>query len=479
MDKKNVSNKILKNKNKEKFKKKNKYWSSYRSFILTAIGASVGLGNIWKFPYEVAKNGSGFIIIYSILMLIFSLPSLLIEMFLGFYSKSSSIDTFKIISKENNLSFRWKYIGWIGIFTLFIILSFYGVISGWVIEYLWKSINNIFKGMKSYNDSNKVWINFCSDPSKLFTVQFLFMFFTAFIVGKGIEKGIERFSVFLVIMLIIILLLLFFCSFFLKGFNYSIKFLLSLNLSRPLTLVFISALGQSFFSQSAGLTTMIVYGSYINPKSRIDLKIASLIITIANILISILASFVIFPIIFTYQFYDLKNIDSNLILTILPLSFGKISFVKEIFSYFLEPLFFILLFFTALTSSLSMLEPLVYSFLKKSYEKNYFGRQFLSFIISVFSLIIGIKSIASSNFYKNHQIIGEKNFFDTIIILSTNILMPIGVMLCSILLGWFFPNHRQKTILKIKNKILYFIWRFLLKWMIPIGILFNFIFLIF
>lgn len=422
-------------------------WSK-TGFIAAAVGSAIGLGNIWRFPYVVGENGGGaFLIPYLIAILLFGIPVMLLELSAGRKFKGS-ITT--VLSKINP---KIKHLGLIPVIVLTVILSYYVVIMSWTLAY---SLFSLF----GYVD----FTQFTASIYPLFLFVAVIIAITI-IVSKGIKGGIEKTCKYGIPLLFLFFLILLIKSFFLPGFSEGISFFLKpdLNsLSNPK--IWMTALGQAFFSLSVGLSIMLTYGSYLNKK--VNLVKSSFIITFADTLIAIVSGLVIFPIVFSFGFNPASG--PELAFVTLPKIFSTMPFGN-----ILGLLFFLALFIGALTSAISMLEVSVSTIV----DELKISRKKAAWFSALIIFILGLPSALSYSSIKL-QLFG-KPFLDTIDHLFGTVLTPLIAAILCILLGWFWdldnifieinPQHNQR---KIHHHILVV----LIKYIIPIGLISLFIF---
>jgi len=424
-------------------------WGSKIGFILAASGSAVGLGNIWRFPYTAGKNGGAlFVLIYLLSVLIIAFPVLLAEVSLGRFTGKNPVGAFKSIAPKS----LWKVIGYLGVTTGVMILSYYAVVAGWTLGYLYKSITGQF-----HNITNKIaeknFELFTSSSFLQIILLALFLFLTIYIVSRGIASGIEKFSKILMPLLLGILFLLLIRSLTLKGALKGLEFYLNPDFSKISPKVILEAMGQAFFSLSLGMGTMITYGSYVS-KSE-DLPSSAAWIAFFDTFIAIMAGFIIFPAIFS------QNMDPaggpGLVFNILPVIFSKIP-GGVIFG----SLFFALLSIAALTSTISLLEvPVAFLIDEKKWS-----RKKSVIVVGVITFVFGVPSALSTGgvkFLSKLPIVG-RSFFDLWDFLWGNLSLSIGAFFIAIFVGYVWKA--SKALLEITRGSERF--RFASFWMISI-----------
>jgi NSS family neurotransmitter:Na+ symporter len=388
-------------------------------FILAAAGSAIGLGNIWRFPYLVGKNGgAAFVVIYLIITVFIGLPVMMAEFAIGRAAQRSPVAAFGAIGAHP----FWSLIGWMG--TLaggFFTLSFYNVVGGWTIKYMIESLS-VLLPLAADGKSGDFFNAFIGNSYQVVFFQVVFMALTTLIVLGGIGKGIERACKVLMPALFAILIILIFRSVTLPGAEVGINFYLKPDLSKLTGETLLDALGQSFFSLSLGLGIMITYGSYIGREERLP---SSAVWTASlDTLIALLAGLAIFPAVFAMGLEPGQG--AGLSFVTLPAVFAKMP-AGMVFSF----LFFMLLFFAAITSSMSLME-VATAF---GIEKFKWGRAKTVCVMGVVIVLLGVPSALS---LAGAPQIAGKAFFDAVEYLCNNVLLPVGSFLACLFVGWMW-----------------------------------------
>ncbi len=419
--KKEYSNNNLNN--RESFK------SSFGLFA-AAVGSAVGLGNIWRFPYITGKyGGAAFLIVYLICVVIIGIPVMLAEFVIGREGQKDAIGSFKKIAPGT----KWYLSGVLGVLAGFLILSFYSVIAGWTLEYLFQSITNQFVG-KNVEGIKTMFEQFTSNPIKPIVCQFIVLLITSYIVANGIEKGIEKYSSILVPALIIIILILDIQAITFPGGKRGLSFLFKPDFSKVNGKVILAALGHAFFSLSLGAGTMVTYGSYIRKDERLGRSVLN--IALADTLIAVLAGIAIFPGVFSLGIEP--DSGPGLVFITLPNVFTKLPG-----GYIFSVLFFLLLVLAALTSTISMLEPVVAYIM----DRFNLSRKKSTLISTSLIFIIGIFASLSNGPLSNILFFGMP-LLDFLDYVTANYLMTIGSLISIIFVGWKLDKNiveRQLT----------------------------------
>ncbi len=432
-------------------------WSSRFAFIMVTAGAAVGLGNIWKFPYVAGNNGGGaFVVTYLLCTLLVGIPAMIAELLIGRHGRQNAVNTLATVAKAANHSTRWEGLGWLGCLTLLMVLSFYSVVSGWSIAYLFYAFKGTFVNISAV-DIVQLWSNLLSSPMTLIAWHSVFMFLTMIVVALGVNAGIEKASKWMMPALLIILLFLVVYAGFVGDFKQATHFLFSFKLEAFTSKAVINAMGQAFFSLATGAGAILIYGSYLSKKTNMVETV--LIISVINVMVAILAGLAIFPIVFSHGLQPESG--PGLMFQILPIAFSQMPGSQVI-----AILFFTLLLFAAWTSSISMGEPLV----ALLYERWNISRKRGAFYIGVLAWIMGLLSVFSFNLWQNVKVFSKWGIFDLLTDIPINILLPVGAFLYCIFAGWIMkPKDVQAEFGESMPKI-YLAWRFAIRYLAPLGI---------
>ncbi len=423
--------------------------------IAAAAGSAVGLGNIWKFPYIAGVyGGAAFLFVYLAFILSVGLPVMLSEFIIGRSSKRNAFGAFKVLAPGS----PWKYIGILGVASAFLILSFYGVVAGWSIEYVVISLKNGFVN-KRPDEIATLFSSFNQAEVKPVLYQLLFMLFTAAIVIVGVKKGIEKYTKILMPLLVVILLILCVKSLSLHGARAGLDFLFKPDFSKLTGDGILSALGHAFFTLSLGMGTLITYGSYIDEKNNLISTVIN--VTVADTVIAIMAGIAIFPAVFAFGIAPAEG--PGLIFVTLPNVFAQMPG-----GYIFSILFFILLTVAALTSAISILEVVV-AYFKEEFRMS---RKTSTILATILISFLGILCSLSMGDLSAYRLFGL-NIFDIIDWVSANLFLPIGGLFISIFVGWFYGRKKVKEELSKGMKvseILLSVFMFLVKFIAPLAI---------
>ncbi|WLR50393.1 sodium-dependent transporter [Bacillus tianshenii] len=435
-------------------------WSSKIAFILAAAGSAIGLGAIWKFPYMAGMNGGGvFFLLFLIFTIFLGAPMLLAEFVIGRRSQKDAVDSYRTLAPNS----KWHYVGYLGVVTSFLLLSFYSVVGGWILSYLFRSLTGQLSNL-SNDGYGQLFNSIIANPWEVPIAQFIFMLLTIFVVQNGVKKGIETASKYMMPALFILFIVLVIRSLTLEGAMEGVKFLLSPDFSKLTAETVIMALGQAFFALSVGISVMVTYSSYLPKSENLPRSVTSVVSL--NILISLLAGLAIFPAVFALGFNP--SAGPELIFIIFPAVFDKIAFGGFFFAIFL-----ILLLFATLTSAFSILEIVVASVAKDDTEK----RRKSSWIIGLLVFITGIPSALSFGLLGEFTLFG-KVWFDFADYLCSNILLPLG----GLLIALFVSRRMSKESLFAEvneggtmSASLFAIWYNAVRYLLPIGIILIFL----
>jgi neurotransmitter:Na+ symporter, NSS family len=435
---------------------KRDHFASKIGFVLAAAGSAIGLGAIWKFPYMAGTNGgSVFVLLFIISTLLIGLPILLAEFLIGRRGQADAITALKKLAPGK----KWFLIGWSGFFFSFIILSFYSVVGGWILSYLGRALLFSFdnNGESYYAE---LFGTIISNPWEVLIGQAVFMILTIVIVRGGIEGGIERASRIMMPALLIFFIILVFRSLTLEGAMEGVKFMFVPDWSYFNAKTMLLALGQAFFSLSVGVAGMMTYASYL-PKDQ-KLGNSAFSVSMLNIGISIMAGLVIFPAVFALGYSP--NEGPGLVFIILPAVFEQLPF-GALFML----LFFILLLFATLTSSIAMLETIVSMGIKNAFDK----RKRAAWIYGLLIFLVGVPSALSFGVFSDFKIFG-KTFFDFADFLTSSFGLPLGALLISIFAGYIMKKSVTYEELNVTSTT-YAIWHFIVRYLAPFAIIVIFI----
>ncbi len=428
-------------------------WGSRLGFVLAAAGSAVGLGNIWKFPYMAGQNGGGaFLILYLALVFTIGISVMLAEFAIGRAAQRDPVGAFAVLKGK-----LWPLVGVIGILAGFIILSFYSVVAGWTIAYIIKMATGTLAG--DAEALGAAFGGFIADPVEPLIYHALFMGLTVAVVLGGVHGGIERACKVLMPMLFVLLLVLIARVVTLPGAEQGLEFFLKPDFSKVNADMLNGALSQAFFSLSIGMGAMITYGSYLNKKE--NLGKSALWVSSLDSLVAVLAGLLILPAVFAFGFDPAAG--PGLTFITLPAVFAQMPG-----GTFFGILFFVLLTVAALTSAVSLLQPIIAYFVD---EKDCNAKT-TAIVAGVVIFALGIPSSLSMGVWSDVHIIGEKGFLDSMDYIASNILLPVGGILISIFVGWIIADKMKDEVTNSGEKAFPFMgaWLFICRFIAPVAV---------
>ncbi|HIZ91246.1 MAG TPA: sodium-dependent transporter [Candidatus Bacteroides merdavium] len=433
--------------------------------ILASAGSAVGLGNIWRFPFETGNHGgAAFILIYLGCVLFFGIPIMVAEFSIGRHSRANTAGAYQKLAPGT----QWRWVGRMGVLAGFLILGYYSVVAGWTLEYIVQAGTNAFAG-QSANDFIASFNGFVAHPWRPALWMLVFMLMTHFIIVKGVERGIEKSSKIMMPMLFLLLIVLAVCSVSLPGAGAGIEFLLKPDFSKVDGNVLLGAMGQAFFSLSLGMGCLCTYASYF--RNDTNLPKTALNVGWIDTMVAILAGFIIFPAAFSVGIQP--DAGPSLLFITLPnvfqQAFGNLPWLAIILSI----MFYVLLALAALTSTISLHE-VVTAYLHEEFNLT---RSRAAKLVTAGCTFLGVLCSLSLGIGKELTIFGL-TLFDLFDFLTAKIMLPLGGFFIAIFTGWYLDKRIVWE--EVSNngtlpKVVYRIWLFLLKYIAPIGIGFIFI----
>ncbi len=438
-------------------------WSSRLAFLMAAVGSAVGLANIWRFPYTAGVGGGGaFVMVYLGAVLLLALPLVIAELTLGRRGAAAPPEAIANVAVESGRSPRW---GWMGVilggFGGMLALSFYAVVGGWTLAYVIEMASGGLRDV-SIEQAQAAFEKLNGNPWTLLAWFSIFIGATIVISAHGIRKGVERAVKLMMPALLAMLLIMVGYAIGVGDFAQAVRFLFMPDFSKLTAGIVLGAFGQAFFSVSVGLTALVAYGSYISKDTSIPRS--ALIIVCVDTLVAILAGLAIFPIIFAFGMAPDEG--PGLVFMTLPFVFAGIPGGQ-----FFGGMFFLLLLFAALTSSIGMIEAPV-SWL---HERTRLNRTGAAVAVGGTSWFLGVFAVLSFNrlaeFYPldGIAIFSGKTFFDLYDFLVINLLMPLGGILIAIFTGWLVKRKfTQQELYGDAPTVWYRVWLFLLRFVAPL-----------
>lgn len=437
-------------------------WGSRLGFILAAAGSAVGLGNIWKFPYITGENGGGlFVLVYLACIALVGMPIMMAEIFIGRETQCSPVGAFRSLSKPRS---PWILTGWLGVVTGLFILSFYSIVAGWSMHYVYLSATNAFGG-KTPDEIGNTFGEVASSAGINVGWHLAFMALTIIIVIGGIKTGIERASRILMPALFIMLIALLIRASTTEGFPRAFSFVFGFH-SEDLTATgVLEALGHAFFTLSLGMGAMITYGSYL--KKSDDIVGVSFAVGILDTLVALLACLVLFPIVFTHGMDPGSG--PGLVFASMPIAFSQMA-GGAIWAV----IFFVLLFFAALTSAISLLEVVASYFI----DELGWARWKAATVCGGFIALLGIPSGLANGgaaIFSSKMAEGPigKDWMTLLDDLTSQWMLPMGGLFIALFVAWRVGDKAREHGFKTGCRFakLYAGWVILLRYLVPIGVL--------
>jgi len=448
---------------------KTEYWSGRLAFILASVGAAVGLGNIWKFPYTLGNSGgSAFVLIYVLAIVLIATPIMLSEMIIGRRSGKSAPEAMKSLAIEGGHSARWSLVGWMGLFALLLVLSFYSVIAGWSMAYLLKTLVGGLMGLTAERAGSSFGA-FLQQPLTLTFWHLLFTVITVFIVARGIKTGLERVVTVIMPALFLMLIGLVIYSAVTAEFGQALQFLFTPDFSKVTSDIVLAAVGQAFFSVNVGVGAVLTYSAYL-PKD-VNLFRSALTISAGDTLVALLAGLVIFPLVFAYGLDPAEG--PGLVFVTLTTAFAQMPGGS-----FVGAAFFLMLLFAALTSSLSMLETMT----ARAVEFPGVSRTKAACLIGACTFGLGLITVLSFSIWADFYPLGSvttfatKTPFDLIDYLVSNVMLPMGGVLYALFAGWWLSREIQVNELGVGEGALFSVWLMLVRLVAPFAVALVFYF---
>jgi NSS family neurotransmitter:Na+ symporter len=442
-------------------------WGSKIGFIFAATGSAVGLGNLWKFPYITwHNNGGAFVLIYLVAVVIIGWPIMMAEIIIGRRTQENPVPAFEMLGSK-----RWSLVGWLGVLTGFIILGYYTVIAGWTITSFISCMKWSLGGYVA--PPADAFGNFAANGLLQLLLSLIFMAATAVIIWMGIKKGIERATKILMPILFAILVYLVIMVLFLPGKDQTFKFLFTPNFSQLPSAGILEAVGHAFFTLSLGMGAMITYGSYMKREESIHRSAA--MVVFLDTFVAICACIVMYTIIFSVP--GMRESVSGSAVGMLFITLPNLLYTEIPFGATVAPVFYILVAFAALSSTISLMEVIVSLFIDKLNMKRHKATiigALSTYVVSIFSALSLGAVPALSNFSLFGE--GKEGVLSTLDHLAANWMLPIGGLFITIFVGWRLDKRISDDELRMTrpdgSKMLsYRLFRFFIRYTAPAAIL--------
>ena len=431
--------------------------------ILATAGSAVGLGNVWRFPFITGQNGgAAFIVLYFGCILLLGIPGMVSEFIIGRRAQSNAYRAYGKMGGR-----WWRLVGILGILTSTIILGFYAVVAGWCLQYLYASIAGQLTGDAAF--VQQYFREFTSNPVRPCLWAVAFVVITHLVIVRGVRRGIERASKILMPLLLCLLVVIIVASCLLPGAMEGVRFLLLPDFSKVTHSVLLEALGQAFFSLSLGTACLCTYASYFSRSTNL-LRSATQI-ALLDTCIAILAGLMIFPAAFSVG----VNPDSgpSLIFITLPNVFQQAFAQMPVAGYVIGILFYALLVFAALTSTISMHEIGTAFF----HEELHIERHSAAWILTGVCSILAVFCSFSVGAVEGIRLFGM-SLMDFCDFLTANLMLPAGALLTSVLIGWVASKQTVRDEFSNGGTVglrWFGVWRFCVRFVVPVCILLVFL----
>ena len=437
-------------------------WTGRTGFILATIGSAVGIGSIWKFPYEVGANGgSAFLLFYLLGLVGVVVPLMFAEFAIGRRGRGDPVASIARLAASFGADRRWRFVGLLGVLTGFLILTFYSVIGGWTLGYAWQTAVEGLAG-QSADAARLRFEAFLAEPVQMIAFHGVFMASTAFVIARGVTHGIETASKILMPVLAALMLALAGYAIVEGDLDATVRFLFKLEPERITADAVISALGLGFFSIGVGLGLMITYAAYAGAQVR--LTQVAIVSVVADTAISLAAGFAVFPIVFAHGLDPGSG--PGMVFVTLPLAFARMP-LGTVAAF----AFFALLFVAALASAISLLE-LVVAMLTRRYR---WSRLRATLLATGACFVGGIPTVLSFNLWAQwHPLeavpaLAHQTFYDLLDGLTSNLMLPAGGFALALFAGWAMPERAIADELRMPRKAASAL-RFTLRYLAPAGI---------
>ena len=436
---------------------KTETWSSTRGFLMATVGAAVGLGNLWRFPYIAGSNGgSAFVLVYVGWVLVLGLPLVIGELALGRRGGRNAVHTMREVASREGRSGAWVLIGWLSILVPLVGITYYSIVAGWSLNYTLLAAQGAFQGI-SAEGAKELFGALLSNPLRLMFWHGLFIAIVTAILAVGVRKGLERASKLLMPGLFGLLMLLVAWAAIAGDLGKGMAFLFSADFSALTLDGVLVALGQALFSLAIGVGMLITYGAYV--PQRVSLPKAGAIIAGADSLVALLAGMAIFPIVFAVGLE--ADSGPGLIFETLPIAFAGMPG-----GVLLGTLFFVMLSLAAITTGFGMIEPAV-AWLSR---ETFLTRPLATLLMGALTWAVGLVFVLSFNVWADFKPFGgvfsDKGLFELVDYLVANLLLPVNALLLAAFLGYFWPLRSARAETALSGAQLR-IWRALL-WLAPL-----------
>ena len=435
-------------------------WTSYWTFLIAIISSSIGLGNIWKFPYEMGSHGGGtFLIVYLPCLLLVALPVMMSEIMIGRYGRSDPVHGAAHIARQERISSLWQIMGWLAMLGGFLVFTYYSVVGGWILYYIMHSASGSFVDVPAEIVQSS-FSALLQDTDQLIIWHTVFVLMVVAVLARGLRAGLERALYLLMPCFAALVIWLCLYASQVGDFNRALEFVFTYDLQEIDAELIVSALTQALFSLSIGLGALIMYGAYIGEQRPI--ATAATVVMILDTAIALVMGLLIFSIVFAFEMRP--DSGAGLIFETLPVAFSQMTRDSVLWS----TLFFTLFATAALSSAFALLEPLIV-WMVRHYGMR---RRYAALLVGSLAWGGGILSIYSFNELKySFYYFGEERLngtFDLLNILTMHLLMPLTALLVTIFAGWRISQQQSREALAIPIDLAYRLWRLCVRVLAPV-----------
>lgn len=441
-------------------------WSSRLMFVLAATGSAVGLGNVWKFPYMAGENGGGaFVLVYLLCIALISIPIMMAEVLIGRRGRQSPINSLQTLSIGTGANASWRFLGWAGMLAGLVILSYYSVIAGWTLAYLMRMLSGAFVRVTA-EGAGSIFTHLVTDPERLLAWHTIFMVMTIKVVSRGVRNGLEMAAKILMPLLFFLLLVLVVYAARTGDFDQAFTYLFYSDFSKLTPSGVLSAMEHAFFSLTLGLGVMLMFGSYLPQGASIAQT--SILVGLLDTVVALLAGLAIFSVMFANDLAAGEG--PGLLFQTLPIAFGQMPG-----GVFFGTLFFLLLVFTAWTSAIALIEPLV-AWLVEHREMDRIRASIWSGIVAWLLGVVTILSLSSWSFSFNFGgALKRHGMFDVLDIATSSIILPLGGLGMALFVGWVLPRDSVVDELGGSAGFSFKLWYFIIRFISPAAMLLIFL----
>lgn len=433
-------------------------WNSRWTFILAATGSAVGLGNIWKFPYVTGENGGGaFVFIYLICIATIGLPIMMAEVLLGRRGRQSPVNTMRFVAEEAGLPRFWAGIGWMGVLAGLLIMSFYSVVAGWALHYVFVAASGTFAG-QSADAVGAGFAALLANKGLLFGWHTVFSLMTVAVVAAGVTRGLGMVARVMMPVLFLLLIVLLGYSLMKGNFAAGFDFLFTPRFDQLSMGGVLVALGHAFFTLSLGMGAIMAYGAYMPEKAPVGRTVIT--VGVLDTIVSLVAGLAIFPIVFSNPGMEASS-GPGLLFISLPVAFGSMPG-----GLLFGTIFFVLVAFAAWSSAVSLIEPGV-AWLVESRKLN---RVAACFALGGAAWLLGITAVLSFNDWADFKpgFLLHRTPFDFLDFITAQVMLPLGGLCIAIFVGWFMKRDTVRAEMAGESHPFYEVWEFVLRYISPV-----------